>query len=71
MKMSRICPAGALWQVEVFLQVKESPMHTHECVWRSGGVITSAWDGGQWSAARSGPLYPWNKRTPHVHRSRI
>jgi len=40
--MSRICPAGALLHVEVFLKVKESPMHTHECVCRSGGVITSA-----------------------------
>jgi len=42
--MSRICPAGARWQVEVFLKVKERPMHTYECVWGSGDIVTSALD---------------------------
>jgi hypothetical protein len=47
MKMSRICTAGAQWAVEVFLKVKESPMHTYECVWGSGDIITLALDRGE------------------------
>jgi hypothetical protein len=47
MKKNRICPVGALWQVEVFLKVKKSPMHAHECVLGSGCVITSALDRGE------------------------